>query len=404
MPHDHLGQAAYRVVEELAVQIGPRTAGSPGEARALAYVENELRKVCRDVRRMAVSGIPAQLSMRLLLMVGMAMLAYCSYWLVEEPRAIVIYVLSSFALPKLIAAARRRAGTSGQPDSANVMGHLPAAHTTQAHLVLCAHLDTARASRLPGELLPRLHGLWMRALMPVVFVLTGAAALRWLDMRFPFAPPGVWTVIRGCGVLFGGFSLAFQLVYSWLARGEVYSPGANDNASGVGVVMALAKLLRDAPCRYLDTHYVLFTAEENGMIGSEQFVKATELPKSCTYVINLDMVGAGRELCYVRGSGLLPPRLTDRGLNTLLQQAYPSIKAHYYFVGSSDFASFVARGFHATSVMTSGNARAEIVYHTDHDTIDHVDVASLQTTAAAVEQAIRLLDSQLGERQTEGGT
>ena len=62
-------------------------------------------------------------------------------------------------------------------------------------------------------------------------------------------------------------------------------------------------------------------------------------------MMNLDMVGAGKQLCYVRGSGLIPPRLTDRELNALFTEAYPAIKSHYYFMGNSDFASFAARGF-----------------------------------------------------------
>jgi len=232
--------------------------------------------------------------------------------------------------------------------------------------------------------------------VPFVFLMAGVATLRWLDMRLAFAPLIVWQAIRAIGLAFTAFALVFQLFYMYVSRGEVYSPGANDNASGVGVVLALAEHLHQAPPAYLDMHYVLFTAEETGLIGSEQFVKGTELNKENTYVINLDMVGAGRRLCYVRGSGLLPPRFTAGQLNALLREAHPSIEPHYYLVGNSDFASFLAKGFRATSLTTKGDARAETVFHTDRDTINYIDVESLQLTANVVSKTINLLDEREG--------
>jgi Zn-dependent M28 family amino/carboxypeptidase len=216
-------------------------------------------------------------------------------------------------------------------------------------------------------------------------------------MRFSFAPLIVWQTIRTIGLAFAVFSLVFQMIYLVISRGDVYSPGANDNASGVAVVLALARHLHEASLAHLDTHYALLTAEEMGLIGSQQFVKGTSLPKENTYVINLDMVGTGRRLCYVRGSGLLPPRFTDRYLNALLREAHPPIKPHYYFMGDSDFASFLAKGFRATSLLTTGDDRAETVYHTDRDTIQHIDAESLQLTANVVAGVMRLLDERIGK-------
>jgi hypothetical protein len=395
VPSDNLGQEAYHIVEELSVHIGPRPAGSDGERRALDYVENELGKTCQKVSRTPVTGIPGQSPTRVLMLVGMAFLAYCVYGMVESPQDMLIFLAAFFAIPKLISQVRKRVSTRAERKSENVIGYLPAAQEGRGNIVLCAHLDSAKASRVPGELWSRINQLWMRALVPFVFLVTGAAALRWLDMRFPFSPLIVWQTIRTIGLALAVFSLVFQMIYLYISRGDVYSPGANDNASGVAVVLALARHLREASLAHLDTHYVLFTAEEMGLIGSQQFVQGTSLPKENTYVINLDMVGTGRRLCYVRGSGLLPPRFTDRYLNALLRESHPSIKRHYYFMGDSDSASFLAKGFRATSLLTTGDDRAETVYHTDHDTIDYIDAESLQTTANALIKFMHLLDEEM---------
>ncbi|HIC93480.1 MAG TPA: M28 family peptidase [Anaerolineae bacterium] len=52
--------------------------------------------------------------------------------------------------------------------------------------------------------------------------------------------------------------------------------------------------LRDFPS-------ALFTAEELGLVGSERFAKKWPLDRRSTYAVNLDMVGCGRTLYYVRG-------------------------------------------------------------------------------------------------------
>ena len=49
------------------------------------------------------------------------------------------------------------------------------------------------------------------------------------------------------------------------------SPGANDNASGVAVVLAVARYLVDVPCRTSPVTIVLFDGEENGLVGSRAY-------------------------------------------------------------------------------------------------------------------------------------
>jgi len=397
MPQDSLGRQAYRVIEHLSVHIGPRPACSEGERCALDYIEGELGKVCPQVRRTPVKGIPGQFPTRLLMLFGMSCLAYCIYWFVSAPQSMLVFLVAFFALPKLISAIRKRASAKAKRESQNVVGYQPAARGKLGTLVLCAHLDSAKANRVPGELWPKIHRLIVQVLMPFVLIMSGLAVLRWVDMRVPFAPPIVWQVVRAVGLALSLFFLVFELFYAYISRSNAYSPGANDNASGVGVVLALAGHFQDAPPDHLDMLYVLFTAEELGLIGSERFVKGTELSKEDTCVINLDMVGSGRQLCYVRGSGLMPPRLTDGRLNGMLRKACPDIKRHYYFMGNTDFSSFVTKGYRAASLCTKGDSRAEMVYHTERDTIDFVDEESLQMTADAVRRAVRLLDESYGD-------
>lgn len=51
------------------------------------------------------------------------------------------------------------------------------------------------------------------------------------------------------------------------------SPGANDNASGVAVVLAVARFLADVPCRTAPVTIAMFDQEEIGLFGSRAFAQ-----------------------------------------------------------------------------------------------------------------------------------
>ena len=67
------------------------------------------------------------------------------------------------------------------------------------------------------------------------------------------------------------------------------SPGANDNASGTAVVLALARYLADTPCRTAPVTVVLFDLEELGLFGSRAFAM-TKNPANVRAVHTIDQV------------------------------------------------------------------------------------------------------------------
>jgi len=71
-----------------------------------------------------------------------------------------------------------------------------------------------------------------------------------------------------------------------------YYAGANDNASGVAVVLDLARRcgLQEQQPPY-PVVFVLFDAEELGLLGSYEFTKKPPVPLDNALAVNLDMVG-----------------------------------------------------------------------------------------------------------------
>lgn len=74
---------------------------------------------------------------------------------------------------------------------------------------------------------------------------------------------------------------------------RTYFPGANDNASGVSMVLNLVRHYAAHPPRRT-TVFIFFAAEEAGLIGSDHLVKSGLIDlKKIKFLINLDLLGTG---------------------------------------------------------------------------------------------------------------
>ncbi len=163
--------------------------------------------------------------------------------------------------------------------------------------------------------------------------------------------------------------------------GEVH-PGADDDASGVAAVLAVARaLVAEGPPRRTIA-FAAFGAEELGLLGSAHLVKSP--PAACPVekmqlMVNLDMVGRLRDRrLYVAGAD------TARGLRDVvraLAERDPALPLRIVFAGDgygpSDHTSFYARGVPVLFLFTGAHAD----YHRPSDTADKVDARGLAEVA-----------------------
>ena len=76
---------------------------------------------------------------------------------------------------------------------------------------------------------------------------------------------------------------------------DTYFPGANDNASGVSLLLNLAHYYSLHPQRY-SIGFICFAGEEAGLIGSKYYTENPMVPlKSIRFLINTDLAGTGEE-------------------------------------------------------------------------------------------------------------
>ncbi|HVZ40387.1 MAG TPA: M28 family peptidase [Candidatus Kapabacteria bacterium] len=76
---------------------------------------------------------------------------------------------------------------------------------------------------------------------------------------------------------------------------DLYFPGANDNASGVAMMLSIARYLKEHPLRY-SVLYVAFSGEEAGLVGSRYFAGNPPVDLSrVRFLLNMDMTASGAD-------------------------------------------------------------------------------------------------------------
>lgn len=158
--------------------------------------------------------------------------------------------------------------------------------------------------------------------------------------------------------------------------------GANDNASGVAVLL---EILRYFSSRPLDrTLWAVFsTGEEGGAIGVREFIKNEEaVTKGVKAAINLDMLGAGTRLSVV-SEARWPERSisTSEELNAALKRSSEELgyclHTHLSTMGLADAGPFIEAGIPATWLR-----KGEPFYlHTMEDTPARFDANALKAPA-----------------------
>jgi len=96
-----------------------------------------------------------------------------------------------------------------------------------------------------------------------------------------------------------------------LYRGEkAIHNGADDNASGTGALIELARYVKVSGLKKNNYLFIAFSGEEKGLLGSNYFVKHPTIDiKSISYMLNMDMVGrlkADEKVLIINGSGTTP--------------------------------------------------------------------------------------------------
>ncbi len=170
-----------------------------------------------------------------------------------------------------------------------------------------------------------------------------------------------------------------------------FNAGALDNASGVSVVMELARLLMKGEKPEDTIVFVLFNGEEDGLLGSKYFVENPPVSyvNDNTKMLNLDMVGSINEVPLLlstmdENSEELADTFAD------LSKAL-DIKHQMASFGSSDHVNFAQHGIESIMLIHLDYA----YYHTYMDTVKNS--MSEERLREVIELSLAFVDQEVYE-------
>ena len=204
-------------------------------------------------------------------------------------------------------------------------------------------------------------------------------------------------VCKGTGAADGG-AVVLSAHYDHLGTrdGATYH-GADDNASGVSVLIALARQCQKSPWTH-DAVFAAFDAEELGLQGGRAFVASPPIPKDRIAVnINFDMVARGdKGELYVAGTHhtpslrkVLEPVAAAAPIKLLL--GHDSGGGHEDWTTQSDHGAF-----HAAKIpFLYFGVEDHPDYHKPTDTPEKINARFFYDAARTILNAVRAVDRAL---------
>ena len=356
------GERALAHVRALSVEIGPRVAGTDGERAAVAYIRSELERYGYDV---TTPGFPFDASAFLPARVDVGGEAYGGFAFNGSA--------ATNATGRLLYAG------IGRPDEfpAGMQGAI--ALIERGELRVQEKVDNAVAAGAAGVIIYNNEdgGLAAESNAPVPVIglereagatlrtLTTADQVRATISVTPRQGTAYDVVARPrgidrCATVSGGH---FDTV--------PVTGGANDNASGTAAVLELARVVaangeQGANC------FVLFGAEEYGLVGSREYVRQlADVERSgLRAMLNLDVVGLDAPLVLIGSDDMIETaRLAGQAVGIDAQRGEVPNGA------GSDYASFLDAG-----IPTIFFYRNDPLIHTPQDAIDRISPQALEET------------------------
>ena len=357
-------------------QLAPhRGMGTPNERIAAQWLAAKLRALGFEVAEQSFRTtrdnlylLPVQLFVCAIAAVSMA-LATSLWW--------PAVVLLAYGIAMLVAETSGHAiDLTAMPrfSSQNVLTK-PVRQTART-VCITAHYDTQRGSFLFHPKFVDHLPLFFNVCYASVFVAIAGVALK--AARFAAAGYVLWTALILC-------SCACAL-YLAAEIGGRYTPGANDNGTGVALALWLASEYARRPGEFppdCELRFLFTGSEEAGCRGMKAFLKSEggQLDPRRVRFVNLDNLGTGM-VTYLSGEGMLFYRRAGATLlriaRAMRENAVRPVQEQANLLLPTDALPPSALGFEAISFLGKDAAGRMGNYHWHTDTFDNVDAAFLR--------------------------
>ncbi len=374
---------AYKHITQLAI---PRLVDSTGEAEVQDYIVTQFTALGLDVswEPFSFTKFPAEVLPRIISVLFVPVVLSVPWIGDRFPISVCLACLFSLFIALFFTQWQKRfeglydvgrrlrteniIATNGQERDGNT-----------PTLLFVAHYDS-KSQTLPIAVRAASYGIAIIGLV----ALTVAAAIK-VGTGVWFPDYIVWSV--------AGITV-FCLLLLQANSTQNRSPGAFDNASGVGVMLEVARVVMALDAKKPIT-FLATGAEEYGMCGALRYIQAhaDEYDQENTYIINLDGLGVGNGVNMVTRYGI-PPVHTTRTLADLFRASGESlgvrVSERYLPIGVGlDSIPVASRGFETVTLTAGDVGRVALKIHSKRDQIGLLNAESLQQVGDLIVDVIK---------------
>ncbi|MBY9002355.1 MAG: M28 family peptidase [Candidatus Lokiarchaeota archaeon] len=384
-------EATIKHVNSLAFN---RSTGSEGETEAVFYIRDQLdnKDIENRFEYFTYMG-PRKVVMRLVYLIFLTYLLFFKFLMV-----IAIY----FSIKYLFVTTRNYSLVK-EETSKNLVSTISAINRRKKLpvVILTAHYDSFSAN-LPFRLQSILFFIFRIFIIPY-FIIKLTFSL-WILGSFNLttyqSPIILDFILKSSLIEFVILFLIFLLIYN-----TKKSTGAIDNASGVSIILELAKKLNEKPLKNMDVIIVFTGAEEWGLIGAKRFCKRNQKSFSEKYIldkslnINFDMIGS--YIGLLNKKNLFLRKLINQTLNKNIVDTANKLGisiVKHEITPKTDHKVFLKFGKKTKSdfqVACFHSAKDVKYIHSPRDTPDKCNVQNLNNVLEISLETLRKIDSEL---------
>ncbi|MHA2423500.1 MAG: M28 family metallopeptidase [Candidatus Thorarchaeota archaeon] len=379
----------YEYVKVLSEDIGPRPSGSYNSEKTAEYLQKELKRI-------GVDDVDIQeFILRPDFWIGTALLAviFSSLVLISFLLIPILAVILAIALPILtILEIDNGMEITMQflpsNQGRNVIGIEKPIGNSQRRVIICAHHDSKTQAipiNIRGPIL-------LLVLLSMVYLLLASVVNTIISLFFPLAI--AMSTALGVGVVLVVIFYFIYLILNYRTKYADQSPGAEDNASAVGVVLEVAKNLQNVPLSSTEVWFLFTDGEEIAMKGAIEFIKSDKKTLMNSIVINLEGCGIDAPIAYSEREMSVRRSRTSEQVIWLIRKAAESIGEKAESMGravTTDGYQFARHGYSVSTIWRQDDALEEVV-HTSRDSIERLSSDAMERTVRLVEECLRIFD------------
>ncbi|MFX0155977.1 MAG: M28 family metallopeptidase [Candidatus Hodarchaeota archaeon] len=372
-----------------------RTATSTGETEAVNYIEKELIEsgINPKIEHFGWAG-PLKILMRTTYILILIYLILFRLYLV---------IIAYFIIKNMFEKTRKITFVKNE-ESKNIYTLIPAKENVPNRplVIITAHYDSISAN-LPYKIQVIIFFIYRLIVIFYILLTITFSVILILDI-LAIAPFTNFIVILITFSTIGGVFISIPILY--LVFSEKDSFGSIDNASGVAILIEMAKIFKKNPLENMDLLLLWCGAEEWGLKGSRSFCRTHFISLIRTYDfnrsynINLDMVGTYIGLLNKTG---IFRRKINKNLNDILEATakqlnLPIVKYNKTIKPQSDyktFKSFAKKARRKLQVACFHSSKDSKYIHSLKDTPALCSVENLNGCLNICLQSLRSVDLRL---------